>query len=393
MREPMNGTVSALAAASIACCCVGACGAQATSRPEPSLERPRSGFSQGARIDSVVNAVMRARDVPGAAVAVLHGDTLVFARGYGVADRERRTPVTERTVFQLASATKPFTAMAVLMLADEGHIDLDAPAARYLGWLRERDPIVTIRQLLTHTAGVPADVRRANVDEFPIDEFRRRFLAAAPASAPGTRWEYANAGYTLLALVVEEVTGAPFGDFLHSRIFAPLGMAHTGYRVPARRDAEHARGYDWVEGRLQPAPHVFSGWGNSGVESSVADLARWAAVLDRGALLGPWGYRMMFTPARLADGRPAAFGFRDDPAASYGFGWFLTRYRGRVEQSHGGAVAGFSSIVIRLPESRTTIIVLSNGKDRGDRRAQAETIARATLDVLLGSSRSVPTLP
>jgi D-alanyl-D-alanine carboxypeptidase len=388
----MNRTVSALAAASIACC-AGACGAQAAPRPEPSPERPRSGFSQAARIDSAVNAVMRARDVPGAAVAVLHRDTLVFVRGYGVADRERRTPVTERTVFQLASATKPFTAMAVLMLADEGRIELDAPAARYLGWMRERYPTVTIRQLLTHTAGVPADVRRANVDEFPIDEFRRRFLAAPSASAPGTRWEYANAGYTLLALVVEEVTGAPFGEFLQSRIFAPLGMDHTGYRVPARQDAEHAPGYDWVEGRLQPAPHVFSGWGNSGVESSVADLARWAAALDRGTLLGAQGYRRMFTPARLADGRPAAFGFRDDPTASYGFGWFLTRYRGRVEQSHGGVVAGFSSIVIRFPESRTTIIVLSNGKDRGDRRAQAETIARATLDVLLGPSRSAPTLP
>jgi CubicO group peptidase (beta-lactamase class C family) len=236
-------------------------------------------------------------------------------------------------------------------------------------------------------------VRRANVDEFPIEEFRTRFLAASPPAAPGSGWEYANAGYTLLALVVEAVTGASFGELLESRIFAPLGMTDTGYRVPAREDAEHARGYDWVEGRLQRAPHVFSGWGNSGIESTVADLARWAAALERGALLSREGYRAMFAPARLSDGRPAVFGFRDDPGASYGLGWFLTRHRGRVEQSHGGAVAGFSSMVVRLPESRTTVIVLSNGKDRGDRRAQAELIARTVLDVLLGPGEATPVRP
>jgi CubicO group peptidase (beta-lactamase class C family) len=130
-----------------------------------------------------------------------------------------------------------------------------------------------------------------------------------------------------------------------------------------------------------------------GFESSIADLARWAAALDRGVLLGREGYRAMFTPGRLSDGRPIAFGFRDDPVASYGLGWFLTRHRGRVEQSHGGAVAGFSSMIIRLPESWTTVIVLSNGKDRGDRRAQAELIARAALDVLLGPGGAAPVRP
>lgn len=334
------------------------------------------------RVDSVVHAVMRERGIPGAAVALLRHDTLVLARGYGVAELERGTPVTEETVFQLASSTKPFTAMAVLMLAEEGRVDLDAPAARYLPWLQAQHPSVTVRQLLAHTGGVPTDVRRANVDEFPIEEFRRRFLAEPARSAPGTRWEYANAGYTLLALMVESVSGTPFGDFLQARIFGPLGMTRTGYRVPARQDAAHARGYDWVEGRPQPAPHVFSGWGNSGVESSVRDLARWAAAVERGELLRAESYREMFSPARLGDGTPVAFGFRDDRAASYGLGWFLTRAAGRPVQTHGGAIAGFSAVITRVPELHATLIVLSNGKDRGDRMAQAEVLARAVMEAV-----------
>ncbi|HEX8242651.1 MAG TPA: serine hydrolase domain-containing protein, partial [Longimicrobium sp.] len=196
----------------------------------PPASRPLDAATE-ARLDSVVRATMRARDVPGAAVAVLRRDSVVFMRGFGVADLQRRTPVTERTVFQLASTTKPFTAMLVLILADEGRLELDAPAARYLPWLPARYASVTVRQLLNHTAGVPADMRRANVDEFPIDEFRRRFSAAEAPSTPGTRWAYANAGYTLLSLIVEAVERRPFGESLNARIFRPLGMAQSGYRV------------------------------------------------------------------------------------------------------------------------------------------------------------------
>jgi CubicO group peptidase (beta-lactamase class C family) len=326
---------------------------------------------------------MRARDLPGAAVAVLRSDTVLFIRGFGVADLQRQTPVTERTVFQLASTTKPFTAMLVLMLADEGRVDLDAPAVRYLAWLPKRYAGVTVRQLLTHTAGIPADMRRANVDEFPIDEFHRRFSEASPASAPGTRWAYANAGYTLLSLIVEAVERRPFGESLNARIFRPLRMSQSGYRITERGDGLHASGYDWVNGALQPAPPVFSGWGNSGIETSVADMARWAAAVERGRLLSRVAYAQMFAPARLGSGAKVEFPFRDDSAASYGMGWFLMRERGVAVQTHGGVIAGFSAVVSRFPESRYTVIVLSNGKDRGDRMNQAEVLARAVAEVIL----------
>jgi D-alanyl-D-alanine carboxypeptidase len=371
------------AAALLACLAAAGCGGAAGAQrlaPEPrvrALAQP-----DAARLDSALRAAMRARDVPGAAVAVLRHDTVVFMRGFGVADRARGTAVTERTVFQLASTTKPFTAAAVLMLAHDGRLRLDDRVRRYLPWLPERDSAVTLRQLLTHTAGVPADVRRANVDEFSIEEFRRRFAAAPARAAPGTRWEYANAGYTLLALVVEAVAREPFGDFLRQRIFGPLGMSRAGYRVPERRDEAHAVGYDWVDGALQPAPHVFSGWGNSGIEASLTDMVRFAAALARGQLPGSAAGGEMFAPARFASGAPVAFGFRSDPAASYGMGWFLLRERGAAVQTHGGAIAGFSSVLTRYPANGATVIVLANGKDRGDRVSQAETLAGVVAEVL-----------
>ena len=378
-----RSTAQWAAAASLVCLGAAACGPAATQSAEsaqaPFPRRLDAGLE---RLDTVVRATLRQRDVPGAAVAVLRGDTLVFVRGYGLADRERNVPVTPETIFQLASTTKPFTATAVLMLAEEGKVDLDAPAARYLPWLPAKYAAITPRQLLTHTSGVYPDVRRANVDEITPEEFRRRLDEQPVSFAPGARWQYANAGYTLLAGIVESASGDDLGAFFGRRIFRPLGMQSAGYRVAATGDARHAVGYDRVEGRLERAPHVFSGWGNSGMEASVLDLAAWAAALERKRLLAPESWRAMLAPARLASGEEARFEFGEAPGSGYGLGWFLSSYGGEPLVTHGGAIAGFSSIVNRFPRRRLTVIVLSNGKQGADRLGQADAIARAIADAL-----------
>ena len=333
------------------------------------------------RIDSVIQHTMAARGIPGAAVAFLRRDTIAVLRGYGVADKSRGTSVTPETIFQIASLTKPFTAMAVLLLVEDGKLDLDAPAVRYLEWLPSRYANVTVRQLLNHTSGVAPDMRLQNVDEMSETEFRTRFIERPPSFPAGTGWQYANAGYTLLSQIVERVSGQSFGDFLEHRIFAPVGMRHTSYRAPARADDQHAVGYDLVDGALQPAPHVFSGWGNSGIESTVADLARWAAAIQRGEILNASSYRAMFTSGRIAGDTALNFPFREG-RSGYGFGWFLMSYHGEPLFTHGGAIAGFSSIFHRLPAREWTVIVLSNMKQGNDRQGQAEALAAALLDVL-----------
>ena len=335
----------------------------------------------GRRIDSAITSEMRARSIPGASVAILRHDTLIYIAGYGVTRLDKPAPVRPSTIFQIASLTKPFTAMAVMMLVEDGRIELDAPASRYVSELPAIYSTITVRQLLTHTSGINPDMRLANVDEMALPEFWRRLGERPMSFAPGTSIQYANAGYTVLSVIVERASGLPFGEFLRRRIFAPLGMTSTGYRMPQRDDSMHAVGYDLVDGRNVAAPHIFSGWGNSGIESTAEDLARFAAAIERRDLLKGSSYDLVFTPGKLANGNPAGFTFSGAPAY-YGFGWFLTTYRGRVLHTHGGAIAGFSSILNRFPEQGYSIVVLSNGKQGVDRLGQADALARATATVL-----------
>ena len=333
------------------------------------------------RLDSTVRATLTARQIPGASVAVLQRDTLVHLAGYGVTSLAAPTPVEPQTIFQIASLTKPFTAMAILLLVDEGKLRLDDTASRYLPQLPSVYSAITIRQLLTHTSGIAPDMRRANVDEMDLAEFWKRLGERPASAAPGTTIQYANAGYTLLSFIVEAVSGMEFGAFLDARIFRPLGMRSSAYRMPQRRDARHALGYDLVEGRNVEAPHVFSGWGNSGIETTAHDLARFAVAIERRELLSAASYEQMFAPGRLGTGVPAGFTF-GEAGAHYGLGWFLTTYRGRTLHTHGGAIAGFSSILNRFPDDGYSIVVLSNGKQGVDRLGQADGIARAVAMVL-----------
>jgi CubicO group peptidase (beta-lactamase class C family) len=292
---------------------------------------------------------------------------------------EKHTPVTAETVFQLASTTKPFTAAVIMRLVEEKKLSLDERLKRYLGWLPKQYEAITIRQLLTHTSGVRRDLRRENIDEFSIDEFKRRLEASEAAFPPGTKWEYSNTGYTLLALAAEEVTGKSFGQLLREQIFEPLGMASADYRVNEARPND-AVGYELVNGEQKRMPRVFSGWGNSGIQANVLDVARWVVSLSKRSLLLRQSYEAMEAPARFADGAEARFEFGGEKNASYGLGWFLTSYRGRKLVTHGGAIAGFSSEVNRF--DGLSIIVLCNGKQGADRRGQADAIADALYDRL-----------
>jgi CubicO group peptidase (beta-lactamase class C family) len=314
---------------------------------------------------------------PGAAMAVIDGQRVDFEDMGN--ESTSGDPVSPDTVFQIASLTKPFTAIVILRLAEQGRLRIDDPASRWLDWLPPRYSQVTLRQLLTHTSGVPRDLRRENVDEFDLDEFRGRFLAAEPSFAPGERWEYANTGYTLLSMIAEQAGGAMFGNLLDDLVFSPLGMRHTRYRAPLVAAPGRAVGFDWQDGGWQPAAAVYSGYGNSGIESTARDLAAFAAALQQRRLLRPESYAEMLAPARLASGAAVSFPFRDSPQTSYGFGWFLTEQCGTRVATHGGTIAGFSSNLSWAVERGLSVAVLSNGKSGPDRIGLADKIAGAGL--------------
>lgn len=340
-----------------------------SARAAPDPSRSNAAFNSA-------DAEFRAFPPPGAALALVERQQPIF-HSVG-SEWPGGPPVSPTTIFQIASLTKPFTAMVILRLAEQGRLSLDQPAATWLDWLPHQYSAITLRQLLNHTSGVPRDLRRENVDEFDIDEFRRRFLAAEASFPAGKQWEYSNTGYTLASVVAERASGSGFSDLLQSMIFTPAGMSRTGYRKPLVRSTGRAQGYDWQEGRWQAAPPVYSGFGNSGIESTAVDLAKFASALQRGRLLRPESYREMLTPALLRSGSPVQFPFRGE-STSYGLGWFLTSFCGAPLAMHGGTIAGYSASLLWGVGSGVSAVALANGKAREDRTGVAEKLAEALL--------------
>jgi D-alanyl-D-alanine carboxypeptidase len=315
-------------------------------------------------IDEIVESTLRRQQIPGLSLAVVRNGSVLKSKGYGLANLEHHVPVRPDTVFQIGSVTKQFTAAAVLLLADEGKVDLDAPALEYLSTLPSEWGAVTVRQLLTHTSGLDS------VTEVPGFSYRRDYtrdeLLELAASypfkfPPGGGWFYSNTGYSLLGWIVEDVSGREFGEFLAGRIFGPLNMESTRMIRYEEVVPHRAAGYNWTGSRHERGeplrPQAVAGSG--GLLSTVLDLAKWDAALATDFPLHCGLKARIWTPARLNDGSPAVTDVECGP--HYGFGWFLGEDRGRRLVSHTGVTdAGFSSEILRLPDDGLTVIFLSN---------------------------------
>jgi CubicO group peptidase (beta-lactamase class C family) len=329
--------------------------AAADALPGPRMMSPPA---CSAGLDAVASDILRpySGDAPGASVLVLHDGRAVLRMARGMADREAGVEATPATNYRLASVTKQFTAMAVLLLVQDGRLTLDAPVQRWLPTLPPATAAITLRQLLSHRSGlvdyeddVPDDAPRQvrDADVLALLEHHDRTLFP-----PGTSYRYSNSGYALLALVVERASGMSFQDFLASRIFGPLGMHATLARVdegPAVK--RRAYGYRLEGGQWQRRDQSSTSavLGDGGVYSSVDDLARWDAALYDDRLLGDDLRREMFT----------AQGPTDDPTVAYAMGWRLTG----TTLWHSGESMGFRNVIIRDPSRRATVVMLSNRDD------------------------------
>jgi CubicO group peptidase (beta-lactamase class C family) len=295
--------------------------------------------------------------VPGAAVAVIHHGRLAFIRTYGLADLETKTPVSERTNFRLASLTKPFTAMAVMLLVRDGRLTLDTRVADIVGDFPAYGREIRIRHLLTHTSGLRAyedfvakSPTRHLSDHDVIKLLKRtdRLLFR-----PGTAFRYGDSGYAVLAIVVQTVSGRPFAAFLRDRIFAPAGMSSTVAWTSGASPIRHrALGYAATSPGFRLADQSVTSrvLGDGGVYSSVRDLIAWDRVLDERTLVGTRLQQLAWTPASLDDGTKTR----------YGFGWFIERDRHGTRVYHRGDTSGFSNFIVKYPERKTTLIVLTN---------------------------------
>jgi CubicO group peptidase (beta-lactamase class C family) len=340
--------------------------------------------ANGQTVDSLMSRYDHP-DGPGGSVVVIHDGAVAYMHSYGLADVEAREPATPETDYRLASLTKQFTATAIMLLAKDGRLSYDQKVIDLLPGFPAYARDVTVRQLLTHTSGLWAyedfvpDSATVQVHDRDVLQLIGR--ADSTYFPPGSAFRYSNTGYALLSLIVERVSGEPFATFLHDRIFEPLGMDSTVAfqdgisTVPRRAYGYSRRGDRFVRTDQSSTSAVL---GDGGIYTSVSDLVKWDHALEAHTLVGAQARTLSWTPAVLTDGEKT----------SYGFGWFVDEDRGRPRLTHNGETRGFTNAIIRYPDQRLTVIVLTNITN-----SAPWDVAQKIADVWLGATATAQRAP
>lgn len=329
----------------------------------------------GAQIDAALARQYKPRD-PGATVIVVKDGATIFRKAYGMARLRPERRMQPEYSLRLGSITKQFTAAAILLLADEGKLALTDTLERVLpGFPAETARRVTVEHLLTHTSGLgeysnkpgysPHSNRNLSVQQV-VDSFKHEPLLFEP----GTNFAYSNSGYFLLGAIIEHASGMPYAQFLRERIFQPLDMHATFYEGEQNGRTYAATGYAYVERDFVPAPPVNMSlaYAAGALVSTVDDLARFDAAASAARLLKPATWQRAHASARLADGRPSG----------YGHAAIVANFQGTPSVSHGGGIDGFYGYVLRLPEHKVFVAVLSNA-DGGITPAHAAAFRAAAI--------------
>lgn len=326
------------------------------------------------RIDSLFKKY-DGTDVPGASVMIIKDGTVIYKRGYGLADLETGKAVTPSTCFRLASVTKQFTAMAVMILAERKKLSYDNTLSDFFPDFLSRGKKITVRQLLNHASGLIAyeDVMPESTMVPLLDNDVLALLKQKDTTyfVPGAEYRYSNSGYALLALIVEKTSGMSFARFLRENIFDPLTMTSSiAYEKGISTVRNRAFGYSLRDSTDEKSfirtdqSMTSSVLGDGGVYSSTEDLFKWDQSLYTTKLVASATLDQAFTPNILPDGKNS----------EYGFGWRISTYRETRCLHHSGSTIGFRNEIQRYPEKRFSVIVLTN-RDGGDPGALAYRIA------------------
>jgi len=310
-------------------------------------------------VDDYVRSEMREQHVPGLSLAVVRNGEVVKAQGYGLASLELNAPATAETVYPIASVTKQLTAAAILLLVQDGKLGLDNKISRYLEKTPPAWREVTVRHLLANTSGIKDHLNEMHgktCNGTSPEEIASHLGELPLNSAPGSQWLYSNTNYLLLGMILQRVSGKAFDQFLAERVFRPLGMKATRRNSPGDVVPNRAAGYVWdgTEVRNSPFldPTLYDN-ADTGLLSSVLDLARWDAALYGNGVLDESSRERMWTPVKLANGS----------TYPYGFGWHLDDVNGHRLVYHDGNRADGSSMIGRYLDDRLTVIVLANRSD------------------------------
>jgi CubicO group peptidase (beta-lactamase class C family) len=360
--------------------------------------------AMGATIEAIFAPVV-APNSPGVAVLAVKDGKKLFERGYGLRDLHSAAKIDSRTNFRLASCSKQFTAMAIMLLVHDGKLRYDQKLTDVFPDFPGYGRAISIRNLLNHTGGLQdyetlmeqPENKGKWTDDHQIQDAEVLTLLKQTDHgmfAPGTRWYYSNSGYVLLGLVVAKVSGRPFPEFLRQRIFGPLKMHNTvayvkGKNEIANRAYGHTKeGDTWKQTDRSATSATL---GDGGIYSSLEDFAKWDEALRSNSLLSKEEMQPALTSVTLpttsvnSDTQPRWPANSDRPEGtpvSYGFGWFLDSYRGHPRMWHYGETMGFHSYIVRFPDNHLSIIVLCNRTDMGP-----ESLALQVADLLLVSPK------
>lgn len=301
------------------------------------------------------------------AIMVVQGDETLLKQGYGMANYETEMPNTPETIFAIGSITKSFTALAILQLQEQGLLSVHDPVNTHLeGYTRDDD--ITLHQLLTHTASLPREGLFRGSGPVSMEEQveyinQRHMLFEA---APGEYYAYSNAGYILLAAVIQQVSGQTYHEYIEEHIFAPLGMSHSSSGFDTALISGQAQGYDFSSAPPRPLSryHFSSIVGSGNLYSTVTDLYQYHVGLQENKLLSETSTKALFSP------------HQGDWQDGYGYGWEITQLYGRQRFSHGGSIgnSGYKALMIRYPEEDAVLIFLSNDEDHAPMYAVAESL-------------------
>lgn len=354
--------------------------AQEGARPEAQVFAKLSDIEVERRVGAVIDEIATHPEFVGLSVAVARGDELIVDRGYGIADLEWNAPVDASTIFRIGSTTKTFTAAAILRLAEQGKLGLDDPLSRYVPEFDTGGRVVTIRQLLNHTSGIPeytmqpgffAKMLPLNVSDAEV----LQLVSGKPFDfEPGAGWRYSNTNYYLLGMIIAKASGQPYAAFMQDEFFTPLGLAHTRYGSESEIIPHRAQGYlfDRDKGsHTNDAAISMNGPGAGGaLVSSAGDLVRWQIALTSGRAISAASFEQMIaSPVQM-----------EQSTARYGLGLMVDRREGQRVITHGGVINGFNSALSWLPDSGLRVAVISNSQPMPSATVERRIIAALTSD-------------
>ena len=343
---------------------------------KPKKARPQ--LQDWPSLDDMADNMIRRKMTPGMSVSVAHNGTLLYSKGFGTASFATQAPVTSQSGFRIGSITKQFTAAAILLMAERGALNIDDKLSKFMPNFPRADEI-TLRQMLSHTAGL-SDYLNGQSQDVLVEAQDRDYSAADLVRIiearkplyrrpPGTGWLYSNSGFTLLSIVVEQLSGIPFGDFCQWHLFKPAGMEDSGIDPAQAVVPDRCDGYrpDFRAPNefdpIKPISPSF-GLGAGGIRSTTEDLCAWHAALLGGKILKPESVRTMFTPIRLNNGQPALEHSGPEQMA-YACGVGVGLMGDRMYISHGGRVNGFTGHLRSFPSDKLTLSIQYNSDGSG----------------------------